>query len=84
MPRKIGSGAPASLKHGDSLSPSLARERTSGAPTPSPRRRGPAAATLRAVERIRAGETAYAAAKAEGLALSTIYRSSAYKALVSS
>lgn len=31
-------------------------------------------ATERALARIKAGETAYAAAKAEGIALSTIYR----------
>jgi hypothetical protein len=32
------------------------------------------AGTERALKRIKRGETAYAAAKAEGLALSTIYR----------
>lgn len=32
------------------------------------------AATERALDRIRQGETAYAAAKAENIALSTIYR----------
>jgi len=32
------------------------------------------AATERALARVKAGETAYAAAKAEGIALSTIYR----------
>ena len=32
------------------------------------------AATERALARIKAGETPYAAAKAEGIALSTIYR----------
>lgn len=32
------------------------------------------AATERALKRIKKGETAYAAAKAEGIALSTIYR----------
>jgi Fe2+ or Zn2+ uptake regulation protein len=31
-------------------------------------------ATERAIERIKTGSTAYAAAKAEGIALSTIYR----------
>lgn len=34
----------------------------------------PSAATERALARIRAGATAYSAAKAEGIALSTIYR----------
>jgi len=34
----------------------------------------PSAATERAVARVAAGESAYAAAKAEGIALSTIYR----------
>lgn len=31
-------------------------------------------ATMRALARIQAGQSAYAAAKAEGIALSTIYR----------
>lgn len=34
----------------------------------------PSAATERALARVKAGETPYAAAKAEGIALSTIYR----------
>ena len=34
----------------------------------------PTQATLRALARVRKGQTAYAAAKAEGIALSTIYR----------
>ena len=34
----------------------------------------PSAATERALARIQAGATAYSAAKAEGIALSTIYR----------
>lgn len=45
--------------------------------------RGPSAALKRAVERVRQGETAYAAARAEQIALSTIYRSALYKALSS-
>lgn len=32
------------------------------------------AATMRALARIQAGQSAYAAARAEGIALSTIYR----------
>jgi hypothetical protein len=46
--------------------------------------RGPSAALKRAIDRVRRGETAYAAAKAEQIALSTIYRSALYKALSSS
>ena len=34
----------------------------------------PSAATERALERVRAGETGYSAAKGEGLAISTVYR----------
>lgn len=45
--------------------------------------RGPSAALKRAVERVRRGETAYSAARAEGIALSTIYRSPLYKTLSS-
>lgn len=43
--------------------------------------RGPSSALKRAIERVRGGETAYAAARAEEIALSTIYRSELYKSL---
>lgn len=41
----------------------------------------PSAATIRAVQLIKGGWTAYRAAKHVGIALSTIYRSALYKAL---
>lgn len=45
------------------------------------RGRGPSAALSRAINQVKTGQTAYAAARAEGLALSTIYRSALYKSL---
>lgn len=47
---------------------------------PAPSVRGASMALRRAIARVVTGETAYAAARAEGLALSTIYRSAAYRA----
>lgn len=41
----------------------------------------PSGATIRAVQLIKRGWTAYRAAKHTGIALSTIYRSPLYKAL---
>lgn len=50
------------------------------APPVARRRRGPSAGLLRAMDRINAGESAYAAARAEGIMPGTVYRSPLYKA----